>query len=146
MEAQEFLDWITPTAQAVCNKYDLPSACVIAQGAIESGWNTATIGQFNLFGRKAVDGDKSITVPTQEYVGNGIYQTIYAAFKDYDSLDEAIDDWCQLMEWGPYQPYANQYHQDHILECFVRGIASIYATSPTYAQDILETISANNLT
>lgn len=145
MEWNEYLDWITPTAQSVCANYDLPWQCVVGQGAIESSWGNSRIGEYNIFGRKAVAGDKSIEVETQEDDGTGNWYTITAAFKDYDSLDEAIQDWCELMEWGPYQEYAEQYHQDHDLEAFVSGIASVYATDIAYGDKIMQTIHACDL-
>jgi flagellum-specific peptidoglycan hydrolase FlgJ len=128
MMPDEYLAWITGIAKEVCKKYDLPFECCVAQGAIESSWGGDRIGEFNLFGRKAVDSDNFIEVSTQEDDGTGNLYTITAKFKDYSSLNEAIDDWCQLMCWGPYQQYADQYHADHDLESFVRGIASVYAT------------------
>jgi flagellar protein FlgJ len=145
MTPEEFLEWITETAKRVCENYDLPAACVIAQGAIESSWGNDRIGEFNLFGRKAVNGDKCIELPTNEDDGTGNQYTIIAKFKDYGSLDEAINDWCQLMGWGPYQPYTDQYHIDHDLEAFVRGIASVYATDIYYGDKIMQTIAACEL-
>ena len=144
MDSQDFINWVYPVAQNICSKYDLPPAVVTAQGAIESAWGESKIGQYNLFGRKAVAGDKSIIETTQEDY-NGQWVTIDAAFKDYDSLDEAIDDWCQLIEWGPYKPTSDQYHQDHDLNAFIQGIASVYATDPEYANKILDTINACGL-
>lgn len=144
MEWNEFIDWVKPVAEEICGQYDLPVACLLSQAAIESAWGNAKIGEFNLFGRKAVQGDKSIILETSECY-NGIWKTIFAPFKDYDSLDEAVDDWCQLMEWGPYKEYADQYHQDHDLEAFVRGIASVYATDPEYGDKIMQTINACSL-
>lgn len=145
MSPDDFINWLAPTAQATCKIYNLPASVLIAQGAIESSWGSATIGDFNLFGRKAVDSDKSITVPTQE-CENGEWVTIDAAFKLYDSLDEACDDWCQLMEWGPYAQYGNQYANDHDVNAFVSGIAGIYATDPDYSTKIMQTINASDLT
>ena len=146
MTPDDYLEFITETAKRVCEEYDLPYACCLAQGAIESAWGNSRIGEFNLFGRKAVDGDKYIEVETQEDDGTGKLYTITAKFKDYDSLDDAISDWCELMEWGPYNEYADQYHADHDLECFTKGIASVYATDIYYSEKILQTINACNLT
>lgn len=144
MTADEFLEWITEPAKAACAEYNLPAACVIAQGALESGWGNSKIGEFNIFGRKAVDGDKFITVETQECY-DGQWTTINADFKDYDSLEDAIRDWCELMLWGPYEQYALQYQQDGDLEAFVYGIGSVYATDPDYARKIMQTIRACEL-
>lgn len=145
MEWNEYIDWIKPVAEEVCAKYDLPAACVIAQGAIESSWGNSRIGEYNLFGRKAAEGDNYIEEQTQEDDGTGNLYTITAKFKDYSSLDEAIADWCELMEWGPYKEYADQYHQGHDLESFVRGIASVYATDIAYGDKIMQTVNACDL-
>ena len=145
MTADEFLAWLTPVATQVCLGYDLPAGVLVAQGAIESGWGSSKIGEFNLFGRKAVDGDKSISVETQEDDGAGNLYTITADFKDYDNLADACNDWCQLMAWGPYLQYYNQYHADRDVEAFVRGIAASYATDIHYADKILQTMAACGL-
>lgn len=148
MTPDDFLAWITDPAKAVCAKYDLPYECVVCQGAIESSWGAAIIGQYNLFGRKAVEGDVFVTLPTEEEQ-NGVMVTVQADFKLYNSLEDAIDDWCQLMGWKDpkdpnidYKQYADQYHADHAIESFVRGIASIYATRDNYGDEIMETIRA----
>jgi len=145
MTPGEFIDWVAPAAQRICPQYGLPASVCIAMAAIESGWNQYTIGQFNLFGRKAVEGDRSIVLETQECY-DGIWQTIFAPFKLYDTLDEAIIDWCELLNWGPYKPFSDQYRIDGDLESFVRGMAHIYATNPNYPDEILATIRACNLT
>ena len=66
MTPDEYLGWIAATAQEICAEYELPAACVIAQGALESQWGKYAIGEFNIFGRKAVDGDESVVVQTEE--------------------------------------------------------------------------------
>lgn len=146
MTAEEFINWLAPEAQAQCKPYDLPPSVVIAQAALESGWGRYKIGEYNLFGRKAVSGDKSITVPTQECYG-GEWITIYAAFKDYDSLLEAIDDWCILITQEPcYADAWGIWCETRDVEQFVRALGPIYATDPEYADKVLSTIRANDLT
>ena len=54
MNPDDFINWLFPVAQNICIKYNLPAAVVTAQGALESGWNAYTIGDFNIFGRKWV--------------------------------------------------------------------------------------------
>ena len=145
MTADEYLEWIADPAREVCAEYGLPAACVIAQGAIESAWGNSRRGEYNLFGRKAVGDDKCIEVETQEDDGTGNLYTITARFKDYDTLDDAIRDWCELMLWGPYEQYALQYQQDGDLESFVAGIAGVYATDIYYGDKIMQTIRACDL-
>ena len=139
----EFIQWLAPTAQEETKKYNLPASVLIAQGAIESGWGESVIGQYNLFGRKWNGTGPYIDVSTQEYE-DGQYVTVIAKFQDYDSLEEAVDDWCVLMTEEPCYAPAVQALPD--TEQFVRLMAEKYATDPNYADEILETICANNLT
>lgn len=38
MTADKFVEWLAPAAQAQTRCYNLPASVLIAQGAIESGW------------------------------------------------------------------------------------------------------------
>lgn len=150
MEPEEFFAWLLSSAQSSCRKYGLPTSCLMAQGAIESSWGDAIIGEYNLFGRKWGGEGSYIVLPTKEW-DTDRYITIDAKFQLYDSLEKACDDWCELMMWKSgdgsvdYLQYSLQYQKDHNLEDFVYGIASYYATEPSYAEDILNTIYANEL-
>lgn len=146
MTAEEFIEWLAPAAQAQCKCYDLPPSVLIAQGALESGWGKYKIGEFNIFGRKAVPGDKSIDVETQEYY-DGEWVTITAAFKDYDNLLQACDDWCILITQEPcYAEAWAAWYNTHDIDSFVNKLGPVYATDPDYARKVLQTIRANNLT
>jgi flagellum-specific peptidoglycan hydrolase FlgJ len=143
MTADEFIEWLAPSAQAQTRCYNLPASVLIAQGAIESGWGQSVIGQYNLFGRKWNGVGPYIELPTQEYEG-GRYVTIRAKFQDYPSLLHACDDWCILMTQEPC--YAPAVAALPNLTQFVRIMGAKYATDPDYANKVLATIRANNLT
>lgn len=144
MQPEEFFEWIAPSAVRICEKYGLyPSVCM-AQAAIESGWGEATIGEYNLFGRKAVSGDKQISLQTSECY-DGEWVEIMAPFKLYDSLDEAIEDYCILLTEEPvYMPALVFIGKDR--DAYIEAMAQVYATSPEYHNSIKNTIRANNLT
>ena len=143
MNCDEFIEWLAPAAQAQTRCYNLPASVLIAQGAIESGWGQAVIGQYNLLGRKWNGAGPYIELPTQEYE-DGRYVTIWAKFQDYPSLLHACDDWCILMtQESCYAPAVAALPD---LAQFVRLMATKYATNPNYSDDILRTIRANNLT
>lgn len=145
MTSDDFISWLLPVAQNVCKGYDLPAGVLTAQGAIESGWGDSIIGQYNLFGRKWNGSGPYITEGTQEDDGDGNLSDTSARFQDYNDLADACNDWCQLMAWGPYLPFYNQYHADRDIESFVRGIAASYATDIHYADKILQTMRACDL-
>ncbi len=146
MTPDEFIQWLAQPAQLQCKPYDLPASVVIAQGALESGWGKYTIGDYNFFGRKWGGWGRYISVPTREWDGNQ-YITIMAKFQDYDSLLQAIDDWCILITQEPC--YANAWGvwcNTHDVEQFVQALGPVYATDPNYASSVLSTIRANDLT
>lgn len=143
MEPEEFIAWVGPVAKGICSSYGLPASVCIAQAAIESGWGANVIGEYNLFGRKAVDGDPSLVVKTTEFY-HGVETSIFDNFKLYASLDEAIEDWCVLITQEPRYAEVNNHLSN--IDDFVRTLAPIYATNPGYADEILSIINANDLT
>lgn len=143
MTCDEFIQWLAPAAQAQTRCYNLPASVLIAQGAIESGWGHSIIGRYNLFGRKWNGIGPYIDVSTQEYE-DGQYVTVMAKFQDYDGLEQAVEDWCILMTQEPCYAPAVAALPD--VEQFVRLMALKYATDPDYADKVLATIRANDLT
>lgn len=141
---EEFIQSIADSAVKSCKQYGLyPSVC-IAQACIESTWGEDAIGTYNLFGRKAVDGDEYIICPTREQLEDNSYITINAKFKKYNSFNEAFVDYCILLTEEPvYQPALIFIGKDR--ESYVRRMALVYATEKRYADMILNTIEANEL-
>ena len=139
-----FIEQIAPAAIAACNKYGLyPSVC-IAQTCIESSWGDNAIATYNLWVRKAVDGDNYVTLPTKEQLEDGSYITIMADFKVYQSFEEGFEDYCILLTEEPrYIPPLIFIGKDY--ESYVRAMAAVYATEKKYADMILDTVYANNL-
>lgn len=146
MRPDEFIEWLAPAAKAQADCYDLPASVLIAQGAIESGWGRSVIGKYNLFGRKWGGWGNYIEVDTQEYY-DGAYHDAVDKFQDYESLLQACDDWCILITQEECYGYAwAVWCGTHDIEQFVRAMAPVYATDPNYAESILVTIRANDLT
>ncbi|WP_371363632.1 hypothetical protein SRRS_45120 [Sporomusa rhizae] len=142
MTPEKFIDWLAPVAQRICPRYKLYTSVCIAQAAMESGWGRHTIGDYNIFGRKAAAGDLFTEVRTQEYY-DGELVSVVDKFKLYGSLEEAVEDWCLLLT---QEPVYVEHVDNTSLETFVQTMASIYATNPDYAYDILATIAASQLT
>ena len=145
MTAEEFIEWLGEAARVQCKPYDLPASVVIAQGALESGWGKYTIGEFNFFGRKWGGWGNYIEVPTQEWDGEQ-YITITAKFQDYESLLQAIDDWCILITQEPcYAEAWGIWCKTKDVAQFVAALGPVYATDPNYADNVMSTIRANDL-
>lgn len=146
MTPENFITMIGPAARHICLAYNFPASVCIAQAAIESGWGASVIGNYNYFGRKAVVGDASESHATQEYI-NGHYIDIVANFKSYTCLEDAIEDWCILIRREPaYANAATVWDSGWNLNDFINALAPVYATDPDYAEKVLSTIGANNLT
>lgn len=145
MDPDEFINQIGNVCGMVCAEYNLPASVCIAQAAIESGWGKYVIGNHNYFGRKWNGTGPYVEEPTQEYIG-GRYVNIYDKFQSYDSLEDAIRDWCVLIKEEPaYADALHEWETTWDIPAFVYALAPVYATDPDYANKVLSTISANNL-
>lgn len=147
MTPDEYLEWITPAAQAVCTEHNLPWQVCVAQGALESEWGRYGLGNggFNIFGRKWGYWGDYVEVETQEVI-HGEWVTIMDKFQSYSSLEEAIKDWCVLMTEEPvYMPATEYYHATGDIWGFVERMAVHYATDPDYCEKICRTIRACEL-
>jgi hypothetical protein len=69
----------------------------VAQAALETGWFKSPAGKYNYFGQKATASQKGSTKSTREAANNSYYRTS-AKFRDYDTLEEAVDD--RVRKWG----------------------------------------------
>lgn len=145
MTPDEFIDFIGDTAGRICAKYNLPASVCIAQAILESGWGRYCIGQFNYFGRKWNGWGNYVRQQTTEYI-NGEYVTIYDKFQSYESLEDAIRDWCVLIKEEPaYAEALAVWEKGWCVEDFVWALAPVYATDPDYARKIIATMEANDL-
>lgn len=144
MTPDDYLNWIIPAAQRVCAQYNLPYAVVVGQGAIESQWGTYKIGQYNIFGRKWGGWGNYIEQETQECY-NGVWQTIVDKFQDYDSMDQAINDWCVLITQEPVYVNALQGVDTSDAVAIISAIGPVYATDPDYAAKVIQTMRACDL-
>lgn len=119
----------------------LPSL-TMAQAILETGWGKYRIGN-NVFGVKAGSGwtGKTKTCQTKEFKG-GRYVTETATFRDYDSLSDSIIDHGQVLAQDRYKPVrdAKNYKEacKQVQDCG-------YATSPTYAKNLMNIIEEYGL-
>ena len=139
----KFIEVISPGAIAAHKKYSILPSLTMAQAALESGWGKNAIGN-NLFGIKAFDDwtGKKKKVWTTEYDSNGNPYKIEAWFRDYDSVDESLEDHAKLLSTDRYARVraAKNYKEatQAVKDCG-------YATDPNYPKLLNQLIEENNL-
>ena len=112
---------------------------VAAQWALESGWGAHTSGDNNYFGIKAAEGEPYSTCTTWEHY-DGKDVTIQAKFRDFDSLQDCIDD-LVTMWYKDYKGYKGVNRAQSIGECCQLLVAESYATDPHYASKLMSIIN-----
>ena len=148
MEIKEFLDRVADIITQDCNSKNLLPSPSIAQAIIESNKGNSTLAKEGnaLFGIKADKrwNGKVINKNTKEVYDGVNYVDVNANFRAYDSWEESIADhtdfllknkrYSNLVGVRDYKEYCTLIHQDG------------YATSPTYAQTLINCIESHNLT
>ena len=158
MNKDDFVKWLYPAAKG----RQISSVFTTAQAALESGWGASKIGEYNLFGvtkgsswngptklvltyevfpvsnRKFSSPEKVVKVQDITVSGKRKYRyTVYRLFRNYNSLDQALDDHQQILmgngykDAWPYRTDAREYAKR-----ITDGIGCKYATDPNYLKTI----------
>ena len=143
---QQFRASMGAHADAASRLTGLPSAFILGQAALESGWGKRQINaadgtpSHNLFGIKAGPRWKGrvVEVATTEYV-QGVPQKTVARFRAYDSHAEAFRDYAALLLKNPR--YESVLSQGQTVAGFTQGLQKAgYATDPSYAAKLARVI------
>lgn len=153
-QAKAFIEKIAPIAQNLCKtrkKWILPSVC-IAQACCESAYGTskAMVGANGLFGFKVGRGvkygtawkGKSYNTKTKEFYGQ--YVSIRDNFRAYDTVEEAVEDYMDLL--CSLSRYKAAVCETDPRKCITAIKNGGYATSPTYINTIMSIIDKYGLT
>ena len=111
----------------------LPSV-IIAQAALESGWN---LEAKTLFGIKG----NGVSLVTTEYI-DGVKKIVTDSFVVYKDIAEAIEGYFNLLN---AERYANVRNADTYSEQAVELYNCGYATDPDYSEKIVNIIEINRL-
>lgn len=150
-----FLQRAIELAQASQRDMGVPSSVTLAQAIWETGRGASTIGEANnFFGIKAAlntDGQVNIGpiasgwvwAWTKEWDGTR-YVERRERFRKYETMQDSFRDHALLLATNPR--YANAMRAVDDPREFARRIADAgYATSPTYARDLIRVMDAENL-
>lgn len=138
----QFIKNLLPHAEAAAKELGIPARTLVAQAALETGWgkhqmkNADGTPSYNFFGIKANgnwSGD-TLTKHTTEYV-QGSAQTQVAAFRSYNSPEEAFKDYVSFIKGNPR--YAEALKHGGSGDNYAEGLQKAgYATDPAYALKI----------
>lgn len=150
MTKAEFIETLGRLAQAECAKrslWVLPSVC-IGQAALETGWGRSSlmVKANAFFGIKAGSSwkGKVYSARTQECYDGVNYTEITDVFRAYDSLEESVSDYYDLLtKSSRYAAACNVTDAEQAITAIKNGG---YATSPTYIVNVMNVIKSNNLT
>lgn len=139
----EFVNSLKDGAVEAYNKYGVLPSLTMAQAILESGWGRSAIGN-NIFGIKAGGGwnGKVQNRLTGEQNPDGSRYTITAAFRDYDSVADSVEDHAKLLTTSRYQPVINS---SNYREACVNVKNCGYATDINYANSLINIIESYGL-
>ena len=147
MTKQQFIETIAKSAKTVCKErgygYTQYATCC-AQACCESGYGQSSImaNANSFFGIKANKswinaakyGGKIYNAKTKECYDGSTYTSITACFRAYNSLDDSVRDYFDLIEG---KRYAASLQASSVAEAIKIIHEGGYATSPTYQSTIL---------
>lgn len=145
--AESFVRKHQAAADAAERATGIPSANILGQAALESGWGKREIrandgsNSHNLFGIKATANwkGKVAEVTTTEYIG-GVARKVTAKFRAYDSYEEAFKDHARLLSQSPR--YSQAMAQTDSVRGYAQGLQrGGYATDPAYADKLTQVIN-----
>ena len=148
MTTDEYIATMGPIAQADYSRNGIFASVTLAQSIIESGWGKSGLTQQanNMFGIKCSsnwDGE-CINMTTGEYGSSGYYLTD-ANFRKYNSIEDSVNDHSLFLKENSRYTAAGVFDATTFQEQ-IRAIHSAgYATSPTYASDIISAIETYDL-
>ena len=144
-DAETFFNTIAPDAQRVAISYGVRPSVLMAQAALESDFGRSSLASVyhNYFGIKAVDGQDSVDLPTNEEV-DGKTVRVTAAFACYDSaVDSMIANASLLrnhdMYSGTWLENTSSYYDE------TKALTGTYATSSSYARSLNAVITTYRL-
>ena len=145
----EFIESLIPGARESFDKYKVYPSLIIAQAIHESGWGKSALAQKgnNLFGIKADSRwtGARINMRTAEYKGGNKYY-INADFRKYKNFNESI------VDHGKFLSNNSRYSKNGVFTARTSAEQAQalqragYATDPKYAQKLISTIKAYDLT
>jgi flagellum-specific peptidoglycan hydrolase FlgJ len=144
----EYIKKYADIAMEQMKLHDIPASIILAQGALESANGTSglTVQAKNHFGMKGSYNGQQWCGNTSEYV-NGVKVKVKACFRKYNTDQESFDDHSKLLKGSRYQTKVKEMASGvSDYKGWAKALqAAGYATSPTYADTLIDLIEQNDL-
>lgn len=98
-----FIRKIGESARKIGKEKDLYASVMIAQAILESASGQSKLAQapnYNLFGIKGTHNGKTVSMATQEDLGNGAMYTTQSGFRVYENYEDSFNDYATLLKEG----------------------------------------------
>lgn len=100
---EHFIRKIGESARKIGKEKELYASVMIAQAILESASGQSQLAQepnYNLFGIKGTHNGKSVSLATQEDLGNGTLYATQAGFRVYENYEDCFNDYATLLKEG----------------------------------------------
>lgn len=150
LTTEKFISLVGESARTIAADHDLYASVMIAQAILESASGNSTLAQApnnNLFGIKGAYNGKSVLLPTREDDGTGATYTIMSAFRQYETVDESLADYADLISSSMGDFYAGARKSN--TTTFVDAcdfLVGRYATDIFYSEKLQDLIETYDLT
>jgi len=143
---EEFIQLFTPVAKDVEKTHGTRPSILIAQAALESDWGNSGLSKEsnNYFGIKGSNGTEYVT---KEYYDDE-WESIHASFKHYDSIEDSIIDYANLIKNGTTWDsdfYLEVIEAPNYKDAAYAVQEAGYATDPEYANKLIYIIEEYHL-
>lgn len=150
---EEFIQTIGKDAKQIAWNEGLYASVMIAQAILETGSGNSQLARpphHNLFGIKGSYQGKQVSFNTQEDTGSGQLYTIQAAFRQYPSYKESLEDYADLLKKGisgnPSFYQATWKEHAETYQVATKALTGKYATDTSYDKKLNALIETYQLT
>ena len=150
LTTEKFISLVGESARTIAAENDLYASVMIAQAILVSASGNSTLAQApnnNLFGIKGTYHGNSVQLPTREDDGTGATYTIMSDFRQYETVDESLSDYADLLSnsMGDFYAGARKSNSDSFVDA-CDFLVGRYATDIFYSEKLQDLIETYDLT
>ncbi len=150
LTTEKFISLVGEPARHIAADSDLYASVMIAQAILESASGNSTLAQApnnNLFGIKGTYKGNSVQLPTREDDGSGATYTIMADFRQYETVEDSLSDYADLLSnsMGDFYAGARKSNTDSFVDA-CDFLVGRYATDIFYSEKLQDLIETYDLT